>query len=354
VDSRGRLFRLTVAALIFFILAGVGGRYSPALAKPFAERCADAIFYGEESDDELEDFLRSFSSAFLGSDLPVDSLKDAVETFRDGRGGREEYETLRAQLLDFCHFLVRLTGGQLTETSGNSFGGTGLARRANEAGDPDGEGMLLLYHNTQSRQTCYLLAVKNITLPATAANIHRGGFGENGDVVIALKAPAANGMVANCFPMNAKNQTALEELLVTPMKFYVSVVNKEFPSGAIRGQVLGAFKLDGTKEVPGPGDKDGYGVGTLLFDKRNQQLCYALIVAQITLPATEAHIAVGARGEEGPVVIPINPPDKTGWSNGCVKIGDGIDVLHDNAHKLYVNILTKDQPKGAIRGQPPF
>jgi hypothetical protein len=72
------------------------------------------------------------------------------------------------------------------------------------------------------------------------------------------------------------------------------------------------------------------------------------------LPAEAAHIHLGKPGEEGKVLIPIRPPDKMGFSAGCVEVGKHFDALYNNRYRLYVNVHTKDNPKGAVRGQPPF
>ena len=45
---------------------------------------------------------------------------------------------------------------------------------------------------------CYRLHAESITLPATAAHIHRGGATANGPVVVPFTAPAANGNSDGC------------------------------------------------------------------------------------------------------------------------------------------------------------
>src|SRR5262245_4270712 len=167
-----------------------------------------------------------------------------------------------------------------------------------KTGDPDATGMFLGYYNTKTDKLCYEIDVANIGA-ATAAHIHMGGAGEAGAVFIPLIQPNARGTVANCLPTNAKNNDLLKNILANPTGFYVNVHNKEFPDGALRGQLVGAANLNGMREVPGPGDPRGYGVGSVVYDATTKRLCTMLFVRGIQLPATAAHIHQGAANEAG-------------------------------------------------------
>ncbi|MEV0383281.1 CHRD domain-containing protein [Nonomuraea sp. NPDC050643] len=120
-------------------------------------------------------------------------------------------------------------------------------------------------------------------------------------------------------------------------------------------------RLNGRQEVPGPGDRDGF--GTFAYQVRHGRLCYFLAAKKIR-PATLAHIHKGRKGVAGPVVIMLNAPTK-GFARGCVKA-----VRHQNVknaattltraelraivrwpHRYYVNVHNKRFPAGAIRGQ---
>jgi hypothetical protein len=348
-----RLFRLcgAVGVVVFAVMATFSASTAQA-QQGFLVKCAQGIVLVERGQDG-----QITISDFLEPDLipaPVFNETDLEEELDDTSDPDEE-ELLEQALkfLDFCHETAYLSGRQ-EGPRGRTFNGGGLARFAEETGDPDGNGMLIYYYNLKSRQTCYALLVQSIQLPATSAQIYRGEIGQTGEAVLKLKAPAANGISGGCFAQNKANEATLKEVLENPTRFYVNVHNKEFPDGAIRGQMLGAFKLDGMKEKPGPGDRDGYGVGSLVFDEAKQQLCYSVVVSQIALPAEAAHIHLGKPGEEGKVLIPIRPPDKMGFSIGCVEVGKYFDALYSNRYRLYVNVHTKDNPKGAVRGQPPF
>ena len=102
------------------------------------------------------------------------------------------------------------------------------------------------------------------------------------------------------------------------------------------GTVLTATLL-GSKEVP-PADPD--------------VICYTITVKDITLPATAAHIHVGATGINGNVVVPLKAPDANGAASGCVNSTRSlVAAILANPSGYYANVHTTDYPNGAIRGQ---
>jgi len=125
--------------------------------------------------------------------------------------------------------------------------------------------------------------------------------------------------------------------------------------------------LTGAQEVPGPGDPDGSGSATITIDPAlasGSQLCYNLMVANITLPAAAAHIHEEVPGAAGPVVVTLGTPDVTGAAVGCAADADFnlansgdpdiATLLADivaNPGDYYVNIHTSDFSAGAVRGQ---
>jgi hypothetical protein len=111
--------------------------------------------------------------------------------------------------------------------------------------------------------------------------------------------------------------------------------------------------LSGANEVPGPGDPDGSGWASVTLNQGSGEVCFSISVADITLPATGAHIHVGEAGVAGGVVVPLTPPDATGTSSGCVADVDA-DLIKDirkNPEAYYVNVHNADYPAGAVRGQ---
>ena len=111
-------------------------------------------------------------------------------------------------------------------------------------------------------------------------------------------------------------------------------------------------RLTGEVEVP-IGDLDGSGLATVIVHPARGQLCFAIVVDDIVLPATAAHVHVGRAGVAGPIVVPVTAPGATGTSAGCVS---GVDqglltAIKRHPRQYYMNVHTTDFPGGAVRGQ---
>jgi hypothetical protein len=101
---------------------------------------------------------------------------------------------------------------------------------ANEVGGGDSDGVgFATVTVTGADSISYAVLVNNIGAP-TAAHIHRGAAGTNGDPVVTLS-PVAFGSVG-------VDASLLTEILANPSNFYVNVHTAEFPNGAVRGQLM--------------------------------------------------------------------------------------------------------------------
>jgi CHRD domain len=124
------------------------------------------------------------------------------------------------------------------------------------------------------------------------------------------------------------------------------------PMSPTQGGTALTATLTGAAEVPGPGDPDGSGQATIRLTAGEGRLCFQLSAAGITLPATGAHIHIGAAGSAGIILVPLTPPDATGSASGCVTVPRAVvQTILANPSGHYVNIHTSDFPDGAIRGQ---
>ncbi len=102
------------------------------------------------------------------------------------------------------------------------------------------------------------------------------------------------------------------------------------------------------------GDPDGGGMATVLIRDTDATLCYAILVTGIATP-TAAHIHEAAAGINGPIVVPLDPPETgdPGESSDCIT---GIDAtllgrIRQNPLGFYVNVHNDVYPGGAVRGQ---
>jgi hypothetical protein len=108
--------------------------------------------------------------------------------------------------------------------------------------------------------------------------------------------------------------------------------------------------LSGGSEVPGPGDWDGFGFARVTIDLATGELCYRLSVARVD-DISASHIHIGAAGEAGPVVVPLDPP-VSGLSSGCTPVGSELAAaIVSNPAGYYVNVHSAENPSGAVRGQ---
>lgn len=108
------------------------------------------------------------------------------------------------------------------------------------SGDSDGAGFAKIRLNPDADQVCFKLRWRNIDTP-TAAHIHRGGRGSNGDVVVPLfttKLPDTISGVTGC--ASGVEDSLSQELRDNPKAFYVNVHNEGLPAGAIRGNLKDA------------------------------------------------------------------------------------------------------------------
>ena len=81
---------------------------------------------------------------------------------------------------------------------------------------------------------CYRLVARSVTLPTTAAHIHKGAASVNGPVVVPFNAPGADGTSSGCA---TADPSLISDILANRAGYYVNVHTKEHPTGAIRSQL---------------------------------------------------------------------------------------------------------------------
>jgi hypothetical protein len=98
------------------------------------------------------------------------------------------------------------------------------------SGDPDGLGIASVRSLPGLGQLCYQVTVSRIELPATAARIQLVATGKT---VAGLGAPdAATGVSSGCPKVS---RALVRSILARPAAYYVNVLTRDFPAGAIRG-----------------------------------------------------------------------------------------------------------------------
>ena len=112
--------------------------------------------------------------------------------------------------------------------------GTLAATLTPEGTNAHGSGTARLQLNSEEQTICYVIHVADITLPATAAHIHRGAAGITGPIVVHLGAPNAQGVSTGCMHASA---SLINAIMQHPADYYVNVHNAPYPEGAVRGQL---------------------------------------------------------------------------------------------------------------------
>jgi len=94
----------------------------------------------------------------------------------------------------------------------------------------------------------------------------------------------------------------------------------------------------------------GGGAATVVIDPPKGTVCYLVNVGALA-NVTAAHIHVGAAGANGAVAVPFDAPEG-GTTGGCAPIAAELSAaILANPGGYYVNVHTRTQPGGAIRGQ---
>lgn len=197
------------------------------------------------------------------------------------------------------------------------------------------------------------VSASGLTGDATAAHIHRGFAGSNGDIVFTLEPSSA---VANVFSIPDNTVLTGEQINeYLRGEYYVSVQTEANIDGEVRGQLLPEFvrsfraELSGEEVVP-PINTSASGLGVITYQTSTDLIWGTIRVAGIEAAAANLHLA--SSGEIGPVVIPFtaDPNDRTVWHAVAVPAGD---ILIDILSGLIYFSVTADSDPREIRGKIP-
>ena len=199
------------------------------------------------------------------------------------------------------------------------------------------------------------LVIYTDDVEATAAHIHTGRVGTNGDVLVALE----QSMDDASMWMTPEDTMINEDIFAVLASggHYVNVHSDAFPNGEIRGQILtdnfalATFDLSGEQEVPVV-DTTAYGSGYALIDTSSYALELTVITEGVD-NATAAHIHTGRVGMNGDVLVALeqSADDMGKWVTPDDLAIDAatFDVLASGGH--YVNVHTPANGSGELRGQ---
>ncbi|MFE7117487.1 CHRD domain-containing protein [Streptomyces sp. NPDC057654] len=129
------------------------------------------------------------------------------------------------------------TGGSGSTYYAGSLNGRNEVPKAGGPAVGDKDGKAIAFLRVQGDKVSFALKYRGIATP-TAAHVHQGAKGANGDVKIPLlMKKTADGQTSVSGTVTVKDQQLLKDLESNPNGFYFNVHTGEFPGGAVRGQV---------------------------------------------------------------------------------------------------------------------
>jgi hypothetical protein len=240
-------------------------------------------------------------------------------------------------------------------------------------GDPNASAQAVA--RVQGNRVTFAFTWNGMQAP-TLGHIHQGVRGTNGDVKVPLFTTAMPVTVtAAAGNVTLDDATIADAIRDDPQGFYFNLHTKQFPGGAVRGQLakvntrsdvlrlvgggpLEAF-MSGDQEVPTPGgkavgDQDGRAVA-FVKAHTDGRVDYAFAWAGIGTP-TLGHIHQGNAGFNGDVKVPLFT---TAVPAGIIAIAGtvtGVDqtlvtAIAKKPVGFYANLHTAEFPGGAVRGQ---
>ncbi len=144
---------------------------------------------------------------------------------------------------------------------------------------------------------------------------------------------------------------------------------KNYPQIALEGKLYSSSTLSRRKEVP-RNESHGEGVAAFRSTTDKKRLDFALLAINATSQITAAHLHLGEKGENGPVVASLIGEDvdaeqrsamNQASSVGAIRASDLVgplegesiaDLLHEiRDGNAYVNVHTEEYPDGELRSQ---
>jgi len=284
---------------------------------------------------------------------------------------------------------VLMSRGNSQRAQGNEFGafltGAEEVRNGVLGVAAQGAGAATFLLSPDGKSVSYKIKISKIT-DLVFAHIHIGEFGQNGNILVTLipRGEIAPGLLTG-FEYEGSFTAAdlgdvlegksLQDLanLMENGQTYVNVHSAEFPAGELRGQISivrpnenGNYttQLTGDQEVPSVNTR-ARGVGIFKFNNDNSALSFRINVAQLQ-DVRFAHIHLGKKGVNGPVVVTLRGDRIDGRVNGVYATGNitmndlqgllnggDLYILREamRTGNAYVNVHTDNFPGGELRGQ---
>jgi CHRD domain-containing protein len=200
------------------------------------------------------------------------------------------------------------------------------------------------------------LVFDRLTGPATAAHLHTGERKEAGPVIVPLCGPCTLNQTGTA------HLTSGDVSALRAGRVYVNIHTAANPAGEIRGQVDIVDKQEVTmnarQEIPRPKGvnfrqaKGGFTV-TVTRSGLATKMRWRFGWYGLSSKVTAAHLHVGAKGKQGGVIVFLCGTAKRPCKNnrgGTTDLSQAQAQALENGN-IYVNIHTRKNPAGEVRGQ---
>lgn len=258
-----------------------------------------------------------------------------------------------------------LMRGQLVPTQERIF----VAKLGGSSAGITGKGLGIFQLSPDDSTLSVNAAYSGLTGPVTASHFHKGT-----PIVVPIDSTniSAAGISANIRFSTVATAGFSRDQFISDLfmgNVYLNVHTMANPGGEISGTPMlparrgSAFRLDGTQETP-PVATKAFGAGVVSMDLDSTNVRFAVVADSLDSTYTIAHFHKQAAGVAGGIVFNIsslftvNADSMTGlYANGLWTAQTaatpftkalGAALLADS---LYINIHTKRNPAGAIRGQ---
>ena len=197
------------------------------------------------------------------------------------------------------------------------------------------------------------LSFSGLTGAAGAAHVHIAPRGQAGGVAVPLCGPCQS-------PLSGT--ATIDQAVVDALESggaYVNVHTAANGAGEIRGQLAVNATAQATlvarQEVPRPKGNANRARGTftasVTASGASGTMAWRLTFNRLTGRAIAAHVHLGARGKAGAVAIPLCGPCRSGVRGTATLPARVLAALETG--RAYVNVHTRRNPAGEIRGQLP-
>lgn len=255
-------------------------------------------------------------------------------------------------------FALAAVGGAAARSQANTIRIAAEMTAANETPTPKGDVgaaqgtfTATLTKTSSGASMAWRLEFSNLSGNAIAAHVHVAARGAAGPVRVPLCAPCTSG-VSGTANIDAAVLDAIQN-----DRAYVNVHTPTNPAGEIRDQVsiVASVKtsLRAAQERPKPKGNvrraRGTFTATITRSGTSAVVAWRLTFSRLTGKAVAAHIHSGVRGKAGPVIVPLCAPCRNGASGRATVDASVLGALE--AGRTYVNVHTRKNPAGEIRGQ---